>query len=85
MYCFLLDLNTLARIKEIKKSLRLLFNRFSKTPKEYRKEYYEKNREKILKLSREWKLKNRGNNLMKKREYALTRKIKARKVIPLWQ
>jgi len=34
----------LARISEIKKSLRLLFNGFSKTPKEYRKEYYEKNK-----------------------------------------
>ncbi|MEK6922750.1 MAG: hypothetical protein AABX08_03050 [Nanoarchaeota archaeon] len=59
----------LARIKEIKKGLRLLFNGFSKTPKEYRKEYYEKNKEKILKLSREWKLKNSEYNLMKKREY----------------
>src|SRR3989344_5923607 len=36
----------LARIRQIKKSLRLLFNGFSKTPKEYRKEYYrKKNRE----------------------------------------
>jgi len=59
----------LARTKEIKKSLRLLFNGFSKTPKEYRKEYYEKNKEKIRHLNREWKLKNREYNLKKKREY----------------
>src|SRR3989344_8260430 len=42
----------LARIKEVKKSLRLLFNGFSKTPKEHRKEYYEKNKEKIKQLNR---------------------------------
>src|SRR3989338_2349971 len=44
----------LARIKEIKKSLRLLFNGFSKTPKEYRKEYYEKNKERIRQKNREF-------------------------------
>ncbi len=60
----------LARIKEIKKSLRLLFNGFSKTPKEYRKEYYEKNKEKIRQLNREWRLRNREYDLKRKREYS---------------
>jgi len=40
----------LTRIREIKKDLRLLFNGFSKTPKEYRKWYYEKHKEKIKQL-----------------------------------
>lgn len=60
----------LARIKEIKKSLRLLFNGFSKTPKEYRKEYYEKNKEKIRQLNKEWRLRNREYDLKRKQEYA---------------
>jgi DNA-directed RNA polymerase subunit RPC12/RpoP len=60
----------LARIREIKKSLRILFNGFSKTPKEYRKEYYEKNKEKIRQLNREWRLKNREYDLKRKREYS---------------
>ena len=60
----------LARIKEIKKSLRLLFNGFSKTSKEYRKEYYEKNKEKIKQLSKEWRLGNREYDLKRKQEYS---------------
>jgi len=60
----------LARIKEIKKSLRLLFNGFSKTPKEYRKEYYEKNKEKIKQLNIEWRLRNREYDLKRKQEYS---------------
>ena len=60
----------LARIKEIKKSLRLLFKGFSKTPKAYRKEYYEKNKEKIKQLNKEWRLKNREYDLKRKREYS---------------
>lgn len=59
----------LARIKEIKKSLRLLFNGFSKTPKEYRKEYYKKNKGKIRQLSKEWRLRNREYDLKRKQEY----------------
>ena len=59
----------LARIREIKKSLRLLFNGFSKTPKGYRKEYYEKNKEKIRQLSKEWRLRNREYDLNRKQEY----------------
>ena len=60
----------LARIKEIKKSLRLLFNGFSKTPKEYRKGYYEKNKEKIRQLNKEWRSNNREYDLKRKREYS---------------
>jgi len=60
----------LARIKEIKKSLRLLFKGFSKTPKEYRKEYYEKNKEKIKQLNREWRLRNKEYDLKRKQEYS---------------
>jgi len=60
----------LVRIREIKKSLRLLFNGFSKTPKEYRKEYYEKNKEKIRQLNREWRLRNREYDLKRKQEYS---------------
>jgi len=60
----------LTRIKEIKKSLRLLFNGFSKTSKEYRKEYYEKNKEKIRQLNREWRLRNREYDLKRKQEYS---------------
>ena len=60
----------LARIKEIKKSLRLLFNGFSKTPKEYRKEYYEKNKERIRQLNREWRSRNREYDLKRKQEYS---------------
>ena len=60
----------LARIKEIKMSLRLLFNGFSKTPKEYRKEYYEKNKEKIRQLNKEWRLRNREYDLKRKQEYS---------------
>jgi len=59
----------LARIRELKRSLRLLFNGLPKSQKEYRKEYYEKNKEKISKLSKEWKLKNRNYVLKRKREY----------------
>ena len=59
----------LIRIREIKKVLRLLFNGFSKTPKEYRKEYYEKNKEKIRQLSKEWRLRNREYDLNRKQEY----------------
>ncbi len=59
----------LARIKEIKKSLRFLFNGFSKTSKEYRKEYYEKNRGKIKQLNREWRLRNSEYDLNRKQEY----------------
>ena len=59
----------LARIKEIKKSLKLLFNGFSKTPKEYRKVYYEKNQEKINQLNKEWRLRNREYDLNRKQEY----------------
>ena len=60
----------LARIKEIKKSLRLLFNGFSKTPNEYRKEYYENNKERIKKLNKEWRLRNREYDLKRKQEYS---------------
>ena len=60
----------LARIKEIKKDIRLLFNGFSKTPKEYGKEYYEKNKEKIRQLNREWRLRNREYDLKRKQEYS---------------
>ena len=60
----------LTRIREIKKDLRLLFNGFSKTPKEYRKEYYEKNKEKIMQLNREWRLRNREYDLKRKQEYS---------------
>jgi len=60
----------LARIKEIKNSLRLLFNGFSKTSKEYRKDYYEKNKEKIRQLNREWRLRNREYDLKRKQEYS---------------
>jgi len=60
----------LARIKDIKKSLRLLFNGFSKTSKEYRKKYYEKNKEKIRHLNREWRLRNREYDLKRKQEYS---------------
>ena len=60
----------LVRIREIKKSLRLLFNGFSKTPKEYRKENYEKNKEKIRQLNREWRLRNREYDLKRKQEYS---------------
>lgn len=60
----------LARIKEIKKSLRLLFNGFSKTPKEYRKWYYEKNKEKIRQLNKEWRLRNREYDLKRKKKYS---------------
>ena len=67
----------LVRIKEIKKSLRLLFNWFSKTPKGYRKEYYEKNKEKIRQLNREWRLRNREYDLKRKQEY----RIKNRELI----
>ncbi len=59
----------LARIREIKKSLKILFTGFSKTPKEYRKEYYEKNKEKIRQLNREWRLRNREYDLKRKQEY----------------
>ena len=59
----------MARIKEIKKSLRLLFNGFSQTPKEYRKEYYEKNKEKIRQLNKEWRLRNREYDLKRHQEY----------------
>src|SRR3990167_11269035 len=59
----------LVGIREIKKSLRLLFNGFSKTPKEYRKEYYEKNKEKIRQLNKEWRLNNREYDLNRKQEY----------------
>ena len=59
----------LARIREIKKSLRLLFNGFSKTPKEYRKEYYKDNKEKIKQLNKEWRLRNREYDLNRKQEY----------------
>src|SRR3989344_6861893 len=58
----------LTKIREIKKSLRLLFNGFSKTPKEYRKEYYEKNKEKIRQLNKEWRLRNREYDLNRKQE-----------------
>src|SRR3989339_1648959 len=60
----------LARIREIKKSLRLLFNGFSKTPKEYRNEYYEKNKEKIKQLNKEWRLRNREYDINRKQEYS---------------
>src|SRR3989344_2579710 len=60
----------LVRIREVKKSLRLLFNGFSKTPNEYRKEYYEKNKEKIRQLNKEWRLKNREYDLKRKQEYS---------------
>lgn len=61
----------LARIKEIKKSLRLLFNGwFSKTPKEYRKEYYGKNKEKIKQLNRGWRLRNKEYDQKRKQEYS---------------
>jgi len=60
----------LTRIREIKKSLKLLFNGFSQTPKEYRKEYYEKNKEKIRQLNREWRLRNREYDLKRKQEYS---------------
>jgi|TARA_B100001971_G_C18082826_1_gene479245 DNA-directed RNA polymerase subunit RPC12/RpoP len=60
----------LIRIKEIKNDLKLLFNGFSKTPKEYRKEYYEKNKEKIKQLNKEWRLKNREYDLKRKQEYS---------------
>ncbi|MDP3917155.1 MAG: hypothetical protein Q8Q42_02600 [Nanoarchaeota archaeon] len=59
----------LIRIREIKKDLRLLFNRFSKTPKKYRNEYYKKNKEKIKQLNKEWRLKNREYNLNRKQDY----------------
>jgi len=59
----------LARIRDIKKSLRLLFNGFSKTPKEYRKGYYEKNKEKIKQLNKEWRLRNREYDLNRKQDY----------------
>ena len=59
----------LIRIREIKKSLRLLFNGFSKTPKEYRKEYYEKNKDKIKQLNKEWRLRNREYDLNRKQDY----------------
>jgi len=59
----------LVRIREIKKDLRLLFNGFSKTPKEYRKEYYEKNKDKIKQLNKEWRLRNREYDLNRKQEY----------------
>jgi len=55
-------------INEIKKSLKLLFNGFSKTPKDYRKEYYEKNKEKIKQLNREWRLRNREYDLKRKQK-----------------
>src|SRR3990167_8901931 len=55
---------------EIKKSLKLLFNGFSQTPKEYRKGYYEKNKEKIRQLNREWRLRNREYDLKRKQEYS---------------
>src|SRR3989344_5224242 len=64
------DKEHLARIREIKKDLRLLFKGFSKTPKEYRKEYYEKNKEKIKQLSKEWRLGNREYDLKRKQEYS---------------
>src|SRR3989344_2416520 len=60
----------LVRIREVKKSLRLLFNGFSKTPNEYRKEYYKKNKEKIRHLNREWRLRNREYDLKRKQEYS---------------
>jgi len=59
----------LVRIKEIKKSLRILFNGFSKTPKEYRKWYYEKHKEKIKQLNKEWRLRNREYELKRHQEY----------------
>jgi len=60
----------LARIRKIKKSLRLLFKGFSKTPKEYREVYYEKNKEKIRQLNRAWRLRNREYDLKRKQEYS---------------
>jgi hypothetical protein len=59
----------LVRIREVKKSLKLLFNGFSRTPQEYRKEYYEKHKEKIRQLNRKWRLRNREYNLKRKEEY----------------
>jgi len=60
----------LARIRKIKKDLRLLFNGFSKTPKKYRKEYYGNNKEKIRQLNKEWRLMNREYDLKRKQEYS---------------
>ena len=68
-------------IRETKKSLKLLFNGFSRTPKEYRKEYYEKNKEKIKQLNREWRLRNReydlreNRNILRKTERFLMLKL----------
>src|SRR3989344_6830108 len=60
----------LTKIREIKKSLKLLFNGFSKTSKEYRKGYYEKNKDKINQLNKEWRLRNREYDLKRKQEYS---------------
>ncbi|PIN80702.1 hypothetical protein COV16_00435 [Candidatus Woesearchaeota archaeon CG10_big_fil_rev_8_21_14_0_10_34_8] len=60
----------LARIRKIKSGLRLLFNGFSKTPKKYRKEYYEKNKAKIRQLNREWRLRNSEYDMKRKQAYS---------------
>lgn len=74
----------LARIRELRRSLRLLFNGPPKSPKEYRREYYQKNKERIKLLSRKWKLKNRNYVLKKKREYYQKNKNVIRAKAKLW-
>ena len=54
---------------QLRKHIKILFNG-KRTPKEYRKEYYEKNKEKIKKLNREWRLRNREYDLKRKQEYS---------------
>ena len=54
---------------QLRKHIKILFNG-KRTPKEYRKEYYEKNKEKIRQLNREWRLRNREYDLKRKQEYS---------------
>lgn len=63
-----------ARIGEIKKDLRLLFNGFSKVNKREKKVYYEQNKERIRQLNKEWRLRNREYDLNRKQEYRIKNK-----------
>lgn len=56
-------------IRKVKHDLRLLFNGFPKTNKIDKEAYYQKNKEKIRQLSREWRLRNREYDLKRKIEY----------------
>lgn len=59
----------ITKIGEIRRQIKKLFNGLPKSPKEYKKEYYEKNKKNIKQRNKKWRINNLEYDENRKRKY----------------